>query len=1083
MLKLFTKILWRHGKTSTRYLLMLMVLVLVVNSKTFAQAKPIKITGTVTDNHGETVIGATVKVKGTTNGTVTDVKGKYTINVPDTRSVLVFSFIGYVAQEIIAGTQIVINAKLNDNSTSLNEVVVVGYGQINRRDLTGSVSSVNVTDLNKAPVKSFDDALAGRVAGVQVISPDGQPGASPAIIIRGGNSVTQDNSPLYVIDGFPIENYNNNSINPSDIESIDILKDASSTAIYGARGANGVIIITTKKGKTGPPVITYDSYYGVQSNINRQNVMDPYNYVKYVLETDSVLATNLTQDYTFYNIQNATYNSTGTLSLNDYLNQPAIDWQSQVFRKAAMQSHVIALRGGTKDTRYTVTGSYLGQDGTIIGSGFKRYQGRVTLDQNINKKFKVGLNTNYSYIVTNGNQVGGTFTTADPLLISTWRYRPVVPPGTDPNAILTQAQDGAVVTSTNYEWNPVLTATNEIRNRYTNLLTANTYLEYNFLPELKLRISGGLNSSMQEYDQFNTSLSRLGSPVSTLGGGGPNGSVGNYLVENLLNENTLNYNKVFAQKHSLNILAGFSMGENITSANSFSALGVPNESLGVNGLAQGTPGTITTSKSSNTLASFLARINYSYDSKYLATASFRADGSSKFIGDNIWGYFPSGSLAWHLSQENFLKNNKVLSDAKVRASYGITGNNRVSDTAPYGLLGVGSTSGGVAGAYATNNTLINGAYPLNLANPNLKWESTAETDFGLDIGFLNQRITLTTDVYNKTTTNLLLNASLPGSTGYFSTYENIGSVQNRGLEFSLTTVNITTKDVNWTSSFNISFNRNKVLSLTSGQSYLTTIVKWESGNTIAASPGFIAQVGQPVGMFYGLTSDGVYQTSDFASTGTSNVLNAGIPYYGTLNKTVQPGSLKYKDLNGDGVIDVNDATTIGNPNPKFTGGFSNNISYKGFDLNVFFQFSYGNQIMNVNRILMEGGGGISNVQGANQFATYADRWTPTNPSNLYARAGTGGTQPAFYSSRDVEDGSYLRLKTVNLGYRFNPGFIKKAGMSSLRVYVSAQNLYTWTKYSGLDPEVSSFSSALTPGVDYSAYPRAKVVTIGLNLSL
>jgi TonB-linked SusC/RagA family outer membrane protein len=1081
MIKTITQNLFRPDKRSVKRLFKLVAIILMCTSKLYAQNGAIKIIGTVTDDHGETVIGATVKVKGSTNGTLSNINGNYTISIPNDKVTLVYSYIGLVSKEELVGTRKVINVVLNQNSTSLSEVVVVGYGQVNRKDLTGSVGSVNVAELGKAPVKSFDDALAGRVAGVQVTSPDGQPGAAPAIVIRGGNSVTQDNSPLYVIDGFPIENYNNNAINPADIESIDILKDASSTAIYGARGANGVIIITTKKGKTGAPVVTYDSYYGIQSNTNTVKVMDPYNYLKYTLEVDSVNAYNA--DYTLYNVYSPLYNPTGTLTVDAYANAPSIDWQSQIFRKSAMQSHNVSIRGGTKDTKYTVSGSFVNQDGTVIGSGFKRYQTRLILDQNLGDKLKVGINANYSYIIMGGDQVGGTFTTADPLLISTWRYRPMAAPGQDLNALLTGAQDPAVITATNYEWNPILTATQQINNKYNSLLTANAYIDYSILKDLRLKMSGGINVSNLETDRFNTSISRLGSPISTLGQGGPNGSVTNGQLINLVNENTLTYNKVFAKKHMLNILTGFSIGQNTTSSNSFGALKVPNESLGVNGLSQGTPSVITTYKSVNTLASFLGRVNYSYDSKYLATASFRADGSSKFLGGNVWGYFPSGSLAWHISQEDFLKNNKIVSDVKLRTSYGIIGNNRVNDEATYALLGTGASVGGLAGSYSANGVLINGTYPINLANPALKWESTIETDFGLDLGFLNQRITLTTDVYNKTTSNLLLNASLPGSSGYLSAFQNIGSVQNKGLEISLSTINITKKDFSWSSSFNISFNRNKVLSLTSGQQYLTTIVKWEAGNTIAASPGFIAQIGQPVGMFYGLTSNGVYQLSDFTQTSPGvYALNAGVPYYGTAGKTVKPGYWKYQDSYADGVIDVNDAGVIGNPNPKFIGGFTNNFTYKGFDLNVFFQFSYGNQIMNVNRILMEGGGGISNVQGANQFATYDDRWTPANPSNTYAVATAGGSQPAFYSSRDVEDGSFIRLKTVNLGYRFNTDLIKKAGMSSLRIYVSAQNLYTWTKYSGLDPEVNSFQSALTPGIDYSAYPRAKVITMGLDLS-
>lgn len=1044
-------------------------LLTLLTSPVFAQKQ--QVTGMVKDDKGETLVGVAVRVKGSATGTATDIDGKYTITVTDKRATLVFTYIGYLTVEKLIAGQSIMNITMTGQANNLNEIVVIGYGQVKRRDLTGSVGTVNMEDLNKAPVKSFDDALAGRVAGVQVTSPDGQPGNSPGIVIRGGNSVTQDNSPLYVIDGFPIENYNNNAIEPSDIESIEVLKDASSTAIYGARGANGVIIITTKKGKNGPPVVTYNGYYGVQQNTGSVTVMDPYNYVKYQLEVDSITNSKL------YDIYYPVANPTGSRNLDSYKNAPYIDWQKQIFRKAPMQSNVLSIRGGNKDTRYSITGSYLGQEGTIIASGYKRFQGRFILDQNINDKLKVSLNTNYSYLLTNGRQIGGDYSTSDATLVSAWRYRPLAGPNEDINSLLTGAQDQDVVSSTNYQWNPVLTLQNELRNKFTNLLTTNAAIDYAIIPELRVRVTGGINSSNLEYDQFNNSMSRLGSPLSPLGNGGPNGSVLNTKVTNLVNENTITYNKVFAKKNIVNVVAGFTIGQNTTSTNGGGAILVPNESLGINGLTQGTPFSVASTKTVNTLVSFLGRVNYSYDSRYLATVSFRSDGSSKFLGDNQLSYFPSGSFAWHISEEKFAKSIKFLSDAKLRTSFGIIGNNRVPDEAAYALLG----QGGAGGAYTPGNTYISGAYSLNLANPNLKWENTTETDLGLDLAFFNSRIILTTDVYNKKTTDLLLNASLPGVTGYLTAFENIGATQNRGLEFLLSTVNVTTKDFNWTSSFNISFNRTKLLELTSGQDYLLTIQKWASNN-IAASPGFIAQIGQPVSMFYGLVSDGVYQNSDYTQTSPGvYVLKPGLPTYGTtVLKT--PGAWKFKDLNNDGVIDVNDLTVIGNPNPKFFGGFSNNFTYKGFDLNVFFQFVYGNQIMNINRILLEGGGGISTTVGANQFASYTNRWEPDNPSNTYARANAGGSAPNFYASRDVEDGSFLRLKTVNLGYTLKSAVVKKANISSLRVYASAQNLYVWTKYSGLDPEVNSYPGALTAGYDYSAYPRAKVITLGINVT-
>lgn len=1015
------------------------------------------ITGVVKDDQGETIPGVSIKIKGSTKGTTTDADGKYKIVVSGNNEILVFNSIGFEIQEVGVGTNKVININLKTKLNDLSEVVVIGYGQVNRRDLTGSVGTVNINDLNKAPVKSFDDALAGRIAGVQVTSPDGQPGASPEIIIRGGNSVTQDNSPLYVVDGFPIENYTNNAINPSDIESIEVLKDASSTAIYGARGANGVIIITTKKGKTGPPVLTYNGYYGLQTNTSSVKVMDPYNFVKYQLELDSVKATAL-------------YLTNGQ-TLDSFVGQAGLDWQGQVFRTAPMSNHNLSLRGGTKDTRYTISGSIFQQQGTIIASDFKRYQGRMSLDQQITPKLKAGVMANYSSILSNGTQVGGNSQTAFNYLINVWQYRPINGSG-NLDALLDNAQDDDVISATNYQWNPILTANNEIRGKIGSVLTSNAYLEYSILPKLKLKVTGGYNNNFTEADVFNTSNSRLGSPVSSLGAGGPNGSITYTSLSNYVNENTLTYNSVIHKDHAINLLAGFTVQGNSSKLFGSRATLVPNESLGVNGLGQGTPFYIKTTKSQNTLSSFLGRVNYNYKSKYLATASFRADGSSKFVGDNVWGFFPSGSLAWRVSEENFLKNSKVISDVKIRTSYGVTGNNRVDDRAAYAIM----TQGG-ADSYSFNNAFLSGAYASSLANPALKWESTAETDIGLDLGFLKQRITLTTDVYNKKTTDLLLNALLPGTSGYASAFQNVGAVQNRGLEFTLGTVNVAGKDFNWSSSFNIAFNRNKVLALAQGQQSLLTTVRWISTG-LGLTPDFTAQIGQPVAMFYGYKWAGVYQFSDFdEKTPGVYTLKANVPNNGNPRANIKPGDIKYEDLTGDNVVDGSDVTVIGNPNPKFTGGFSNNFSYKNFDLNVFFQFVYGNQIQNINKYLMEG----SNVLGSNQFATYQDRWTPGNPSNTYFR--TGGAGPVVYSSRLLEDGSYLRLKTVNLGYTFNQKLLRNLKISKVRCYVSAQNLLTWTKYSGLDPEVSSYSSALTPGMDYSAYPKARVITFGLDVSL
>lgn len=1018
-----------------------------------------RITGKVTGTDNIPLAGVTVAVKDSKVRVTTSEAGIFTLTLQDnSKPVLFFSYVGYESREYRVENPASVNVSMKETRSSLNEVVVIGYGTQRRRDLTGSVGSVKISDLNKAPVKSFDDALAGRISGVSVTSPDGQPGAASDIVIRGGNSVTQDNSPLYVVDGFPIENYNNNAINPRDIESIEVLKDASSTAIYGARGANGVIIITTKKGKAGPPVVEYNAYYGLQTNTNNMALMDPYEFVRLQYEVDS--ARTILE-----------YLGNGK-SLESYRGVPSLDWQQQVFRTAAMQNHNVSVRGGNKDTKYSMAGSMFQQDGTLIGSSFKRYQGRVTLDQNLNTKIKVGINVNYATIATKGLQSGGGSQTANNILINVWQYRPINGTG-NTDSLLNSAQDADVITSTNYQWNPVLTAYNEIRNRTTKLLTVNSYLDYNLLPSLRLRISGGVNTSNLRYDVFNTSQSRLGSPVSSLGQGGPNGSSTFTELNNFVNENTLTFDKVINKRHGLNVVAGFTTQTNTAATSGAGAILVPNESLGVAGLSQGTPFKITSTKSKNTLASFLARANYSFESRYLLTVSFRTDGSSKFVGKNKWGYFPSGALAWHLSEENFMKHIGIISDAKLRGSYGITGNNRVSDFASFGLIAQGGGD-----SYAPGGTFISGAYASSLSNPNLKWETTAETDLGFDLGFLNQRFTLTADAYNKKTTNLLLNAQLPTSTGYTTAFENIGVVQNRGIEFSLTSVNINHSKVNWSTSFNIAFNKTKVLSLAQNQQFMLSNAKF-ANTGVALNPNFIAQVGNPVAMYFGFTWIGNYQFEDFDQPSPGvYVLKSTVPNNGNPRSGIRPGDIKYKDINGDGVVDDKDRGIIGNPNPKFIGGLANNFTYGHFDLNIFFQFVYGNDLLNINRLFMEGN--VANLWGSNQFASYSNRWSPTNPTNENYRAL--GQGPAVYSSRVIEDGSFIRLKTLNIGYTVNSKLFQRVKISSLRFYVSGQNLVTWTKYSGLDPEVNNYNSALTPGVDYSAYPRARVMTVGIDLT-
>jgi TonB-linked SusC/RagA family outer membrane protein len=1025
-----------------------------------ATAQQKTVSGIVKSSDGSFLDGASVSVKGTAAVAMADKNGYYKINVPGAKAVLVFNYVGYVSREMAVGNRSTLDMALEIETSTLNDVVVVGYGTERKRDVTVSVEKVNMTDLNKAPVRSFAEALAGRVAGVQVTSSDGQPGAGVNIVVRGNNSITQDNSPLYIVDGFPLEGPNNNVINPGDIESIEVLKDASATAIYGSRGANGVIMITTKKGKEGPPVISFSTSYGIQNNIKKMDMMSPYEFITQQMEKDtSSIATS----------PKSIYLTTPGKSIADYKNLQGIDWQSLVLQQAAMQNHSLSVAGGNINTKYVISGSLLDQDGIIINSNYTRYQGRVVLDQIVNKKLKVGINSNYSFLRQSGMSPSQSTNSATTnVMYGVWGQRPILASNSDD--LIDQLFDPGVNTANDYRINPVINLKNAVRNNITRNLIVNAYAEYAILPELKLKVTGGINNNILRQEVFNNSKTQYGNPVTTANG--VNGSLTYNELNTWLNENILSWNKKFNKNHALNLVGVFSMQSGKSSSFGSSANFLPNEDLGVNGLDEGVPQAINAGSSTWTLASFAARASYNFQSKYYVTGSYRADGSSRFAPGKRWGYFPSASFAWRLSNEGFVKKLNIFSDAKIRIGYGANGNNRVGDFAYLSSIGLP-----IGNAYTISNSLVRGSVPTAIGNPDLKWETTSETNLALDLAILKNRISLTTEIYSKKTKDLLLLAKLPLSSGYSSAYKNIGSVQNKGLEFTLNTINVKTSKFSWTSSFNIAFNKNKVLSLTENQESLAVGVSWD--NTWGSVPSYIAKLNQPLGLMYGYVWDGVYQYNDFyQNTSGAYVLKDNVPTNGNARAGIQPGDIKYKDINGDGVVNTADYTIIGNGIPAHNGGFSNNFTYKAFDLNVFFQWSYGNDIQNTNRLVFEG-----NALGKtylNQYASYADRWSPTNTNSANFR--TGGFFGGGFSSRTVEDGSYLRLKTASLGYNLSKTALKRIKAKSLRVYVSAQNLITWTNYSGMDPEVNTYNSALSPGFDYSAYPRARTITLGANLT-
>ena len=1017
-----------------------------------AQQNNIVVVGKVTDASGEALIGVSVSIKNTSKATMTDVDGKYSLAIEGNRNdaILVFSYIGFDRKEITIGNQTRIDVSLDESgNTKLNEVVVIGYGTVARRDLTGAVDKVDIGEMQKASVIGFDQSLAGRIAGVSVVSPEGTPGADAEIVIRGTNSITQSNAPLYVIDGFPVESSLSSVIDPKDIESIEVLKDASATAIYGARGANGVIMITTKSGTAQKTSITYDGYFGVQSVIKTMDLLDGYEFVK--LQGEVFSADVMNERYFFDGKTLDSYRGTG------------VDFQNLMFDQATMQKHGISVMGGTPATKYNLSFSYTGQDGILINTGFDRLQGRLSLDQEVRKGFKIGARANYSHTKYQGGFISQSEGT-NSFLQNTWAYRPVA--GSSQFDLENDLFDPLINTNDDYRVNPVVGIKNEVRDRSYNFFMANGYVELDILPELKLRSTIGYTKNSNRYDSFNNSKTRTGNPKT--GTRGVNGDVTYEEKDNWVTENTLNYKKK-VDKHSFDGLAGLSLQEERRVYNYTAMQMLPNEVLGMSGLDEGQFYRMEATRSTWSLMSYYGRFNYNYNWKYYVTATVRADGSSKFSKENRWGYFPSGSLMWRFNKENFMKNLKFISDSKLRASWGITGNNRVSDFAHLAQI-----TSKQEDKYYFGGQALNSSAKTILGNPELKWESTAQTNIGLDLNFFNGRIAFTTDIYKKNTKDLLLNAELPGSTGYRNAYKNIGEIQNSGIELTLNTVNVKTKDFSWETNFNIAFNKNKVRGLAENQEVLSTSLYWDSRwNNM---PAYVARIGEPLGQMFGYVYEGTYKYDDFIFTSGDYSLKDNIAYPGT-RANVRPGDMKYKDINDDGIIDDNDRTIIGRGTPIHTGGFTNTFRYRDFDLSVFFQWSYGNDILNANKYMFE----RYYMPNSNMFATYKDRWTPDNPNSNIPRINEGSG--SVYSSYAIEDGSYLRLKTVTLGYNIPEKFANKLSLSNVRLNVSAQNLLTFTNYSGMDPEVSTRSGALTPSFDFSAYPRAKTITVGLTMSL
>ena len=1072
-------------------------LLMSVSLSTFAQSVEVK--GNVVDAAGIPLIAVTVFEEGTTNGTVTDFDGNYTIKLSSAQSTVAFSCLGYAEVKEKVGDRAIINVVLKEEQLSIDaaEVVSVGYGTVARRDLTGSVSKVDMEEIMKTPVTNFDQALTGKIAGVVVTTSDGAVGSDANITIRGNNSLTQSSAPLYIIDGFPSESSLATAISPADIESVDILKDASATAIYGARGANGVAVITTKKGNEGKPKINFSATWSGNTIANKVDLMDGYEFVTLQEEMSSVF--NISNPYTkhrrweYYMLQdyetkeafeaafigdartqeiNRYARKATSEALNDYKGR-GTDYQDAIYRFAFTQNYNLSVSGGSKEAgnRYNISLTATDQDGIIVNSNFQRYQGKLNFQQKIGKKITADLLANYSRAITSGvtpTTPQQSSSASGWLLYSVWGYRPV-----DPLYLNGNSEAGEESTSADdYRFNPSLTVRNEYRKTIVDYLNVNAGLTWEIIEDLKLKVTGGYNMNKRRREEFNGRQTYTGYDGSP-SGKGINGAIYWNDKTSWLNENTLTYTKRFARKHNFQFLAGFTLQGEKYDYKGIVSEQMQTEELGINGLNTGKYQNVTPWQYDWTMMSGLFRVNYNYKYKYYLTASFRADGSSKFPAGNRWGYFPSAGASWNFNREDALKDKEWLSNGKLRFSWGLTGNNRT--TTPYDYYAQVNTLPGSVESYdyVYNGKIYPGYAPINMGNQNLRWETTEQWNVGLDLSFFDSRIKFTGDWYLKDTRDLLLQATLPASSGYTSAMINVGSMRNQGVELTLDLVPVQMKNFTWSLNFNMAMNRNTVTALTNNQLSLLSSVAWD--NTYNSQYPYITQVGMPSGMMFGYIYEGTYKASDFEAD--QKTLKKGVAYMSSVGKakTVM-GDAKYKDLNADGVIDDHDRTIIGCGQPLSTGGFSTSFSFYGFDVNAYFTWSYGNDVLNANRLIFETG----SKSGLNMLSTYKNHWSENNQNSDIPRIKANGTN--VYSSRVIEDGSYLRMQSLSVGYTFPRSVLRRMHFDTMRVYISGENLFTLTRYSGPDPEVSTRNSVLTPGFDWSAYPRSRGCTVGLSFT-
>jgi TonB-linked SusC/RagA family outer membrane protein len=1060
-------------------------------------------------SEGMPLPGASITIRGEKLGAITDFDGNYKIEVSNNNT-LIFSYLGYKSKEVEVGIQDTIDVILLPHVSSLDEIVVIGYGSVKRKDLTGAISTIKSEEIDKVKTTSFEGALASKIAGVQVVSSEGGPDAAFKIRIRGGTSINASNDPLYVVDGFPISgggvstssglgNSTTNplaSLDPSNIESIDVLKDASATAIYGSRGANGVVIITTKRGEKGVTNLNFETYTSVSNLSRRLDVLTPQEFIQYSADFQP-WSIDLTDQKKYLAERYRVDDGTGTyvpISAND----PSLfveDWQDNITRPAFTKNYRLSANGGSDATRYAASFSYLNREGIIKTSGLERYSINLNVTQKINERIKTGLNANIGYILRSGVVTAATDNNSGRagLVTSAALFSPVQPirhAATDGYASgelgIEYDEDGRMIANQNGDIsNPIVMLEQNSNNGTVSQNRVNAFFEYKILDGLTFK------SSIRGFTQETKTKAYFSENV------GWARSVGGRAITNfassrsIVTEQNLNFVKKFG-KHRVNATLVAEKQQNNYEFLQSTSTGFDIPGLNLDALEvaiQTLPTQSNEIKSS--IESYLARVQYDAFNKYLLTVSARYDGSSRFSEGNKWGFFPAIGLAWRISNEKFLKNSALISNAKLRASYGETGNTEIGAYQSLARAGLSS--------YIFNgSTLSTGAAMDRLQNSDLTWETTVQTDFGLSLGLFDDRINIEVDYYDKETKDLLLEVPLPVTSGFRTSFQNLGTVSNKGYEFAIDAVIVQNKNFKWNANFNISFNENKVLNLGGAHEFFETAI---GDNAIRND--YVVRVGESLGSIYGLQDDGVYTFHDFVEfdgltdaeaadllysnvSGTENwysvniyTLKEGVVSNALVaSGTYRPGMTKFKDNNGDGIINDDDRHIIGNTQPKHFGGFSNNFSYKGFDLSAQTAWSYGNDIYNKN---IKNGTNTADPWG-NKLAIVNERWSPENPENTLTSFNTGasGNVGSAAYSRYIEDGSYIRLANITLGYELSKNASQSIGLKSLRLYGALDNVYVWTKYSGFDPDVSVGNNQLTPGLDVDAYPRERTFRIGLN---